>query len=176
MCLCFLFFTFHCISLVHLPEVKCIFHLYGFNNKKFVYFKWLKANCVPFAFQHKYYSCVTKAVAVLLWNPSAFFKRYFLRERLSTWLHDTGKSFCRTWVHNLERRRQHRNSFCHLLCVGYAWNPLSTASDSARLEFVKLPTLKSRRTMLNVSFLLKIVDGRHICFGLLPNEISFNLF
>lgn len=47
-------------------------------------------------------------------------------------------------------------------------------SYHARLALIKLPTLKSRRTMLNVSFILKVVRG-DICSGFLINEISFNV-
>lgn len=62
-----------------------------------------------------------------------------------------------------------------LFCLrGLQFNPLNLPSYSARLALIKLPTLKSRRTMLNVSFLLNVING-DICCGFLINEIIFNI-
>lgn len=47
-----------------------------------------------------------------------------------------------------------------LFCLrGLGWNFESLPSYESRLERIKLPSLKSRRTMLNVSFLLSIIRG-----------------
>ena len=62
-----------------------------------------------------------------------------------------------------------------LFCLrGLHFNPLNLPSYSARLALIKLPTLKSRRTMLNVSFILNVING-NICSGFLINEILFNI-
>lgn len=62
-----------------------------------------------------------------------------------------------------------------LFCLrGLHFNPLMLPSYTSRLALIKLPTLKSRRTMLNVSFILNIING-DICAGFLINEISFNI-
>lgn len=54
------------------------------------------------------------------------------------------------------------------------FNPLNLPSYSSRLALIKLPTLKSRRTMLNISFLLNVING-DVCAGFLINNISFNI-
>lgn len=62
-----------------------------------------------------------------------------------------------------------------LFCLrGLRFNPVNLPSYSSRLALIKLPTLKSRRTMLNVSFVFNIIKG-DICSGFLINEISFNV-
>lgn len=62
-----------------------------------------------------------------------------------------------------------------LFCLrGLNFDALNMPSYSARLALIKLPSLKSRRTMLNVSFLLNVVRG-DICSGFLISEISFNI-
>ena len=49
------------------------------------------------------------------------------------------------------------------------FNPLNMPPYTARLALIKLPTLKSRRTMLNVSFLHGIILGNINSGGLLSN-------
>lgn len=47
-------------------------------------------------------------------------------------------------------------------------------SYTTRLAFIKLPTLESRRKMLNVTFLVKLLNG-DICSEFLLNNLSFNI-
>lgn len=55
------------------------------------------------------------------------------------------------------------------------WNPaLNLPPYHQRLALIKLPTLKSRRTMLNVSFLMNIINGS-VQSDFLLNNISFNV-
>lgn len=54
------------------------------------------------------------------------------------------------------------------------FNRLSLPSYTSRLALIKLPTLKSRRSMLNISLLLNIING-DVCSGFLINNISFNI-
>lgn len=62
-----------------------------------------------------------------------------------------------------------------LFCLrGLQWNPLDLPSYTSRLALIKLPTLKSRRTMLNVSFILKLING-DICSSFLLHNISFRV-
>ena len=62
-----------------------------------------------------------------------------------------------------------------LFCLrGLRFNIYNLPSYEARLALIKLPTLKSRRTMLNVSFMFNVLKG-DICAGFLINEISFNV-
>lgn len=53
-------------------------------------------------------------------------------------------------------------------------NFLNLPSYESRLQQIKLPTLKSRRKVLNVIFLIKIMNG-DIGSEFLVNEISFNI-
>ena len=62
-----------------------------------------------------------------------------------------------------------------IFCLrGLRFNPINLPSYASRLALIKLPTLKSRRIMLNVTFLLNIING-NICSGFLINEIFFNI-
>lgn len=62
-----------------------------------------------------------------------------------------------------------------LFCLrGLHWNPLDLPSYTSRLALIKLPTLKSRRTMLNVSFVLNLING-DICSSYLLSNILLNV-
>lgn len=62
-----------------------------------------------------------------------------------------------------------------LFCLrGLPWNPLNLPSYIGRLALIKLPTLKSRRTMLNVSFLVNLING-DICSDFLISNVTFNV-
>lgn len=54
------------------------------------------------------------------------------------------------------------------------WNPRDLPPYTSRLALIKLPTLKSRRTMLNVVFILNLING-HICAPFLLNNIMLNV-
>lgn len=45
---------------------------------------------------------------------------------------------------------------------------------TSRLALIKLPTLKSRRTMLNITFLINLING-DVCSEFLLSRISFNV-
>lgn len=62
-----------------------------------------------------------------------------------------------------------------LFCLrGLNFNSMNLPSYSARLALIKMPTLKSRRTMLNVTFIFNIINGNVSC-GFLINDILFNV-
>lgn len=63
-----------------------------------------------------------------------------------------------------------------LFCLrGLQWNPsINLPSYPSRLSLIKLPTLKSRRIMLNVSFMLNIING-DISSEFLLENITFNV-
>lgn len=62
-----------------------------------------------------------------------------------------------------------------LFCLrGLNFNPINLPSYSARLALIKLPTLKSRRSMLNISFICNIINGS-VSSGFLIQNISFNV-
>lgn len=55
------------------------------------------------------------------------------------------------------------------------WNPATNLpSYQSRLKLIKLPTLKSRRTMLNVTFLLNVING-DVCSEFILRNIVFNI-
>lgn len=55
------------------------------------------------------------------------------------------------------------------------WNPaVNLPSYTSRLALIKLPTLQSRRTMLNVTFLFNLLNG-DIRSEFLVNSLSFNV-
>ena len=63
-----------------------------------------------------------------------------------------------------------------LFCLrGLNWNPaLRLPSYNDRLALIKLPTLKSRRIMLKVSFMINLIQGE-VCSEFLVNKILFNV-
>lgn len=62
-----------------------------------------------------------------------------------------------------------------LFCLrGLQWNPVNLPSYPMRLALIKLPTLKSRRTMLNVSFVFNVINGT-VCSQFLLNNIAINV-
>lgn len=63
-----------------------------------------------------------------------------------------------------------------LFCLrSLPWNPAANLpSYPSRLALIKLPTLESRRTMLNVSFLLNLIYG-DVCSEFILRNISFNV-
>lgn len=62
-----------------------------------------------------------------------------------------------------------------LFCLrGLHWNMQNLPSYKSRLALIKLPTLKSRRTMLNVTFVLNLIKGNVTSQFLLSN-ICFNV-
>ena len=62
-----------------------------------------------------------------------------------------------------------------MFCLrGLNFNPTSLPSYSARLALIKLPTLKSRRTMLNISFIFNVITG-DIGSSFLIHNITFNV-
>lgn len=62
-----------------------------------------------------------------------------------------------------------------LFCLrGLNFNPMDLPSYQARLALIKLPSLKSRRTTLNITMLFKIITGE-INSGFLINNITFNV-
>lgn len=63
-----------------------------------------------------------------------------------------------------------------LFCLrGFSWDYENNfPSYNSRLALIRLPTLKSRRTMLNVSFTMKLITGEINCEYLL-NVIRFNV-
>lgn len=55
------------------------------------------------------------------------------------------------------------------------WNPgVNLPAYTSRLALIKLPTLKSRRTMLNVSFIVNLING-DVYSEYLLNNVSFNV-
>lgn len=63
-----------------------------------------------------------------------------------------------------------------LFCLRHLhWNPnIELPSYNSRLALIRLPTLKSRRTMLNVTFLVNLINGNTSSEFLLRN-INFNV-
>lgn len=63
-----------------------------------------------------------------------------------------------------------------LFCLrGLPWNPdINLPSYIDRLKLIKLPTLSSRRTMLNVTFMINIINGE-VCSEFLVNNVTFNV-
>lgn len=62
-----------------------------------------------------------------------------------------------------------------LFCLkGRGWDPRALPSYEYRLNLIKLPTLKSRRIMLNVTFLINIMQGKIISDFIL-NRIYINV-
>lgn len=62
-----------------------------------------------------------------------------------------------------------------LFCLrGLGWNYTNLPSYTSRLALIKLPTLKSRRTMLNISFMVKLLNG-YICCEFLVNSVKINV-
>lgn len=62
-----------------------------------------------------------------------------------------------------------------LFCLrGLGWNTHVLPSYESRLGLIKLPTLKSRRTMLNISFLMNVFNGE-VDSGFLLNRIQINV-
>lgn len=62
-----------------------------------------------------------------------------------------------------------------LFCLrNLRWNSFNLPSYTSRLALIKLPTLKSRRTMLNVSFLMNLIEGNVNSEFLLSN-ITFKV-
>lgn len=63
-----------------------------------------------------------------------------------------------------------------LFCLRYLhWNPaVNLPAYTSRLALIKLPTLKSRRTMLNVSFVINLING-DVSSEFLLSNISFNI-
>lgn len=62
-----------------------------------------------------------------------------------------------------------------LFCLrGLQWDPLNLPSYKSRLSLIKLPSLQSRRTMLNVMFVLNIING-NICSDFLIGNLSFQV-
>lgn len=63
-----------------------------------------------------------------------------------------------------------------IFCLrGLPWNSdVNLPSYNSRLMLIRLPTLKSRRTMLNVSFLFNVINGKVFAEFLL-NNITFNV-
>lgn len=62
-----------------------------------------------------------------------------------------------------------------LFCLrGHGWNPHTLPSYESRLEMIKLPTLKSRRTMLSIMFLYNILKGNSIS-EFITDRIQFNV-
>lgn len=63
-----------------------------------------------------------------------------------------------------------------LFCLGNStWNPsIPLPPYSVRLERVKLPTLESRRKMLNITFLVNLLNG-NVCSEFLLNNVKFNV-
>lgn len=62
-----------------------------------------------------------------------------------------------------------------LFCLrGLRWNPMNLPSYKSRLALIKLPTLNSRRTMLNITFVINLINGK-INSNFLINNISFNV-
>lgn len=57
---------------------------------------------------------------------------------------------------------------------GLRWNPLDLPPYTSRLALIKLPTLKSRRTMLNVTFVLNLLKG-NVCSEFLISNIFINV-
>lgn len=56
----------------------------------------------------------------------------------------------------------------------YSGPAVDLPSYTSRLALIKLPTLKSRRKMLNVSFLHKLINGE-ICSEFLLSKVTFNV-
>lgn len=54
------------------------------------------------------------------------------------------------------------------------WNTLNLPSYKSRLSLIKLPSLSSRRTMLNVMFVLNLING-NICSDFLVGNLSFHI-
>lgn len=62
-----------------------------------------------------------------------------------------------------------------LFCLrGLNFDPMHLPPYTSRLGLIKLPTLKSRRIVLNISFLFNVVTG-DVCSGFLINNITFNV-
>lgn len=62
-----------------------------------------------------------------------------------------------------------------LFCLrGRGWNPRTLPSYEFRLNLIKLPSLKSRRTMLNITFLMNVIHG-NIKSDFLINKIVINI-
>lgn len=63
-----------------------------------------------------------------------------------------------------------------LFCLGNStWNPaVALPSYTTRLDRIKLPTLESRRKMLNVTFLFNLLNG-DVCSDFLLSNINFNI-
>lgn len=62
-----------------------------------------------------------------------------------------------------------------LFCLrGLHWNTQNLPSYNSRLALIKLPTLKSRRTMLNVTFVLNLIKG-NVSSQFLLSNICFNV-
>lgn len=62
-----------------------------------------------------------------------------------------------------------------LFCLrGLHWNILDLPPYNSRLALIKLPTLKSRRTMLNVTFVLNLLKG-NVSSQFLISSICFNV-
>lgn len=63
-----------------------------------------------------------------------------------------------------------------LFCLRYLYrnNALNLPSYSTRLSKIKLPTLESRRKMLNVSFIINLING-DVCSEFLLQNLSINV-
>lgn len=62
-----------------------------------------------------------------------------------------------------------------LFCLRNAYHTfIDLPPYSTRLSQINLPTLKSRRTMLNISFLMNLING-NICSDFLLNNLHFNI-
>ena len=62
-----------------------------------------------------------------------------------------------------------------LFCLrGLWWNYLDMLSYTSILALIKLPTLKSRRTMLNISFMINLIND-NICCEFLLRFVKFNI-
>lgn len=74
----------------------------------------------------------------------------------------------------IERIESVQKQFLLFCLRGLQWNPLNLPSYKSRLALIKLPTLKSRRTMLSVSFVLNIING-NVCSDFLLSNITFRM-
>ena len=63
-----------------------------------------------------------------------------------------------------------------LFCLGNStWNPnINLSPYTTRLSIIKLPTLESRRKMLNVAFLINLINGS-VCSDFLLGHITFSI-
>lgn len=76
-----------------------------------------------------------------------------------------------TYINNIESVQKQFLLFC---LRGLGWNSYVLPSYESRLGLIKLPTLKSRRTMLSIAFLLGLIRG-DVDSEYLLSKINFNV-